>query len=148
METTKLACSKAGKLKAFTAFKQIAEEFKPGLIAAIPTTEVRKEKAVADTKRNSKEDTTSDTKPQREKPLVHIVQKGDTLFQLAKRYHCSVEELKQANHLKADIISIGQKIRIPGAQVAEREKRSVKPLQRSVSYGTPFAPEPPRMLES
>lgn len=148
LSNTKLACSKAGKLETFTAFKQIAEEFKPGLIAAIPTTEVSKEKIVADTKRNSKEDTTSDTKPQREKPLVHIVQKGDTLFQLAKRYHCSVENLKQANHLKADIITIGQKIRIPGAQVAEREKRSVKPFQRSVSYGTPFAPEPPRMLES
>jgi LysM repeat protein len=148
METTKLACSKAGKLKTFTAFKQIAEEFKPGLLPAIPTTEVSKEKAVADTKRNPKEDTTSDTKPQREKPVVHIVRKGDTLSQLAKRYHCSVEELKQVNNLKADLISIGQKIQIPGSKLAEREKRGVNPLPRSVSCGEPFAPEPPRMLES
>lgn len=148
LATTKLACSKAGKLKAFTAFKHIAEEFKPGVIAAIPTIEVAKEKEVADTKRTPKEGVAKDAEPQREKPLVHIVRKGDTLSELAKRYHCSVDELKQANRLKSDMISIGQKIRIPGSQVAEQEQRSVKPLHRSVSFVSPFDPEPPRMLDS
>jgi LysM repeat protein len=146
--TTKLACSKAGKLTTFSAFKRVAEEFKPGLIAAIPATEMAKETVVADTQRNAKESPAKESEPQREKPLVHTVRKGDTLSELAKRYHCSVDELKQANRLKSDMISIGQKIRIPASQVAEQEQRGIKPLQRSVSYVSPFDHEPPRMLDT
>jgi LysM repeat protein len=107
-----------------------------------------KETVVADTQRNAKESPAKESEPQREKPLVHTVRKGDTLSELAKRYHCSVDELKQANRLKSDMISIGQKIRIPASQVAEQEQRGIKPLQRSVSYVSPFDHEPPRMLDT
>lgn len=46
---------------------------------------------------------------------IHIVQKGDTLWEIAKKYHVDFEELKELNsHLATpDMIMPGMKIRIP-----------------------------------
>lgn len=46
---------------------------------------------------------------------IHIVQKGDTLWEIAKKYDVDFEELKQQNsHLASpDMIMPGMKIRIP-----------------------------------
>ncbi len=144
---TELACSKAGKLKTFTAFKQVAEGFKPGVLAGIPVPEGHKDKLVAET-RKTKDGANKHGTPTRETPQVHVVKKGDTLSEIAQQYDCTVEQLKQANRLKGDVISIGQKIRIPGAQVAEQERKPIRPLQRSVSQMSVFDTKPPRMLES
>lgn len=38
----------------------------------------------------------------------HIVNKGDTLYNISKRYGITVEELKEINHLSSNEISIGQ----------------------------------------
>ena len=38
----------------------------------------------------------------------HIVQKGDTLYSIAKRYNTSVEQLQKSNNLTGSTISIGQ----------------------------------------
>lgn len=38
------------------------------------------------------------------------VQKGDTLYSLAKKYNISVEELKKINHLTSHTLSVGQKL--------------------------------------
>ena len=43
---------------------------------------------------------------------VHIVQKGDTLYGLSKRYKISVEKLKKINRLTSSEIQIGQHIRV------------------------------------
>lgn len=43
----------------------------------------------------------------------HIVQAGDTLWNLAKRYNTTVEELKRLNNLTSDMLSIGQKLIVP-----------------------------------
>lgn len=43
---------------------------------------------------------------------VHIVQKGDTLFSLARRYNVSVEQLMKMNELSGEGINIGQELRI------------------------------------
>ena len=43
---------------------------------------------------------------------VHIVQKGDTLYGLSKRYKISVEKLKKINGLTSSEIQIGQHIRV------------------------------------
>lgn len=45
----------------------------------------------------------------------YIVVKGDILSRIAKRHNTSVATLKKANNLRSDNISIGQKLRIPGA---------------------------------
>ncbi|TRZ43093.1 glucosaminidase domain-containing protein [Robertkochia solimangrovi] len=42
--------------------------------------------------------------------LYHIVQKGDTLYSLSKRYNVSVDEIKRINKLKDNNIAIGQEL--------------------------------------
>lgn len=45
-------------------------------------------------------------------PYQHRVVKGDTLWGLSRTYHTTVSELKRLNHLKTDLIIIGQKLTI------------------------------------
>ena len=40
------------------------------------------------------------------------VKSGDNLGKIARRYHCSVSQLKAWNNLKSDRIAIGQKLKI------------------------------------
>jgi len=50
-------------------------------------------------------------------PLVHTVQKGETLYGIARRYDVSVEALKKANAIVDDgRLFVGLKLTIPGAQ--------------------------------
>jgi membrane-bound lytic murein transglycosylase D len=49
------------------------------------------------------------------KPKVHVVHRGDTLFDLARRYHVQVSQLKRWNHLRGTAIRIGQKLRLSAA---------------------------------
>ncbi len=44
---------------------------------------------------------------------TYIVSKGDTLYSIAKKLDTSVSELKKINNLSNDILSIGQKLKIP-----------------------------------
>lgn len=41
---------------------------------------------------------------------VHVVQKGETLFAISKRYNVSIAELKQWNNLSQNTLSIGQEL--------------------------------------
>ncbi|MFS0673537.1 NlpC/P60 family protein [Ornithinibacillus sp. 179-J 7C1 HS] len=52
----------------------------------------------------------------------HLVQKGDTLWRIAKAYHTKLDVLKAVNNLTSNTIYIGQKIKLPPKdQVQERE---------------------------
>lgn len=42
----------------------------------------------------------------------HVVQQGDTLYSLSKKYNVSVEELRSLNNIQESGISIGQKLKI------------------------------------
>jgi len=44
--------------------------------------------------------------------VIHEVIRGDTLGKLAKKYGTTIDLIKKNNHLKNDIIRIGQKLRI------------------------------------
>lgn len=44
----------------------------------------------------------------------HVIQRGDTLSEIASRYDVSLEDLKQVNALKGNTIRIGQVLKIPG----------------------------------
>ena len=43
----------------------------------------------------------------------YTVQKGDTLYSLAKKYHVTVEQLKMKNGLESDKLFVGQKMDVP-----------------------------------
>ncbi|ADI02383.1 Peptidoglycan-binding lysin domain protein [Syntrophothermus lipocalidus DSM 12680] len=45
--------------------------------------------------------------------VVYIVQKGDTLSEIAVRYKTTVKAIKDANKLSSDLIKVGQKLVIP-----------------------------------
>jgi LysM repeat protein len=49
-------------------------------------------------------------------PTVHIVQAGETLFRIARQYGVSVEQIRQWNNLKNDIIEVGQQLVISPPQ--------------------------------
>ncbi|HNQ90651.1 MAG TPA: LysM peptidoglycan-binding domain-containing protein [Verrucomicrobiota bacterium] len=44
---------------------------------------------------------------------VYVVKSGDNLTRIARQYHVTVRELRAANNLKTDRISVGQKLKIP-----------------------------------
>ncbi len=46
-------------------------------------------------------------------PQIHVVQQGDTLFSLARRYRITVDDLVRANQLAGDSIFVGQQLIIP-----------------------------------
>jgi polyisoprenyl-teichoic acid--peptidoglycan teichoic acid transferase len=53
------------------------------------------------------------TTPTATGPQTHVVQQGDTLFSLARRYGVTVEAIQQANNLAGDAINVGQQLIIP-----------------------------------
>lgn len=60
----------------------------------------------------------TEPKPKKKTPnkeIIHIVKKGDTLGHIAKSYghKLTATDLKRANNLRSDKLSIGQKIKIP-----------------------------------
>lgn len=44
---------------------------------------------------------------------TYTVQKGDSLYQIAKKYNTTIENLKKINNLTNNTLSIGQKIQVP-----------------------------------
>ena len=44
---------------------------------------------------------------------VYTVQRGDTLFIIAKAFNCSIVKIKKMNNLRGDTIQIGQKLKVP-----------------------------------
>lgn len=53
------------------------------------------------------------SRARRSRGHVHVVQKGQTLWEIAKDYGCKVKRLRRANHLKGDNLRIGQKLKVP-----------------------------------
>ena len=44
------------------------------------------------------------------KDKTYIVQKGESLYSIAKKNNISVDEIKRKNNLNSNLISIGQKL--------------------------------------
>ncbi len=75
-------------------------------------------------------------------PVQHVVQWGDTVYSLARRYGTTVEAIAQANNLPPNyLIKVGQVLIIPGAPVSA-EVYVVKPGDTLYSiaarYGIPW----------
>ncbi|MBY0098609.1 LysM peptidoglycan-binding domain-containing protein [Mesobacillus maritimus] len=61
---------------------------------------------------------THNAKVQAEEDVI-VIQKGDTLYSIAKRYGTTVQKLKEDNHLASDLIYVGQKLQVPGQPQVE-----------------------------
>ncbi|MEC2054559.1 SafA/ExsA family spore coat assembly protein, partial [Peribacillus psychrosaccharolyticus] len=72
---------------------------------------------------------------------IHIVQKGDTLWKVSKKYGVSFEELKQLNSQLSnpDMMMPGMKIKIPGTS-GNVKKESVANQGAVINYGVKEAP--------
>ena len=46
---------------------------------------------------------------------TYTVKSGDTLYALAKKYNTTVAKIKEYNNLNSDVLSIGQKLKIPAS---------------------------------
>lgn len=54
--------------------------------------------------------TSADTREPQSIPGVHVVRQGETLFQIAKMYGLTVQDIKATNNLETDQVSIGQRL--------------------------------------
>ena len=45
--------------------------------------------------------------------FIYTVKKGDSLYQIARNYNTTVEDIKKLNYLTSNLLQIGQKLRIP-----------------------------------
>jgi membrane-bound lytic murein transglycosylase D len=73
--------------------------------------------------------------------LTHVVSRGETLGHIAMRYHSSVSDIKMANHLRSNLISIGQRLVIPTSMTGRassgtRANRTRPASSRTASRGT------------
>jgi len=59
---------------------------------------------------------------------AHTVIKGDTLYNISKRYAVTVSELQTANNLTGDAIGLGQVLNIPSATTIISENTWVQPV--------------------
>ena len=65
----------------------------------------------------SNEEDTPDVKPVEVKPEYtdYIIQRGDSLSKISKRYNITIAAIKAANpQIKNDVVKLGQKIKLPG----------------------------------
>lgn len=69
-------------------------------------------------------------------PVIHTVQKGETLYAIARRYDISVESLKKANAIVDEgRLFVGLKLTIPGSQSAPSVAPvAVAPVTSTVEY--------------
>jgi N-acetylmuramoyl-L-alanine amidase len=77
------------------------------------------------------------------------VQKGDTLYLIARKYKTTVSNLKAINHKRSDMIIVGEKLKVPQAQAAksaatksvtaEERKLMAQIVHAETGYSEPFA---------
>ncbi|QER41243.1 LysM peptidoglycan-binding domain-containing protein [Thermodesulfobacterium sp. TA1] len=75
---------------------------------------------------NATTKSSSQTQKTSQEYVYYIVQKGDTLEKIAKRYNLSVAELKQLNNLKENKIRVGQRL-VVGVKNLKPKKEESKP---------------------
>ena len=74
-------------------------------------------------------------------PTHHVVKKGDTLSEIARKYRIRLSDLKSRNKLKGDVIKLGQRLKLPKKQPAaenqpdQRARKEDEPRHYVVKKG-------------
>ncbi|KIL46122.1 SafA/ExsA family spore coat assembly protein [Jeotgalibacillus campisalis] len=78
---------------------------------------------------------------------IHVVQKGDTLWNIAKKYNVSFEELKAANTQLSnpDMIMPGMKIKVPSNSKAKKEVVVKETVVKESVVEHPYMDQKPKM---
>ena len=66
-------------------------------------------------------------------PLIHVVRKGDTLWDVAQTYDLSVSELKEMNGLKTSGITPGMRLKV--GEVSKKSESEDEPFEYVVKIG-------------
>ena len=67
---------------------------------------------------------------------LHTVKQSETLFSISKKYHISMEDLKKANGLTGNEISVGTVLKIPLDKVKETAEENKTPSETTVKTET------------
>ena len=67
---------------------------------------------------------------------THVVRKGDTLYNISKRYAISIDELRGLNGLSGNSIGLGQELSIPSSVHSATFVSSSAPITQSVPVTT------------
>lgn len=92
----------------------------PKQILRIPTEDLRREGKVAkkDKRKESKSSEGIHKEFYREME-PYVVQKGENLYSISKKYGVSIEEVKRINHLSSTVLKVGQVLKLPSPQMEE-----------------------------
>lgn len=63
---------------------------------------------------------------------IYTVVKGDSLYQIAKKYNTTVDELKKLNNLSSNNLTIGMKLKIPSSSTTNNEE--TPPSTKTYTY--------------
>lgn len=89
----------------------------------------------ADNSSKNKKNTKKNKKAEPAAPKSHSVKSGENLTVIAKKYGCSVEELRKANNLKGDELHPGDQLQLP-SKGKKGKKGSVSSGKSSKKKGT------------
>jgi len=68
--------------------------------------------------------------------VIHQVEKGETLYSLARRYGADLEQVVKVNDIKNNQISLGQELKLPIDKSKARQASDMKPVEQKASSGT------------
>jgi murein DD-endopeptidase MepM/ murein hydrolase activator NlpD len=75
---------------------------------------------------------------------VHIVEPGDTLSRLSRRYGKSISEIARANHIEPyATLKIGERITIPGVRISKAEHKDTHKVAQAKPLEAPAHPKAP-----
>lgn len=69
---------------------------------------------------------------------VYIVQNGDYLAKISKKFNITIAAIKSLNNLKSDVIRVGQKLKLPGKVDVGVQKQPAKVAAKSAKAFKPY----------